>query len=248
MLGTLTRAGAVLDLFTIEAPEWGVTATAQRLGIGKSLAHDVLASLAAIGLLQRVGHGRYQLGWRTVTLAAVLLRTSELKAYARPVVRDLADRQALAVSLAAWDCGRIMYIDHRHSARQPNGCGPVAGTAAALDGSAASMMLLASRPHEEVEALWVDGMVHTTHQSVDELERDLERIRLHGWAQNDAQGTCGTKTVAAPVRDGEGNVAAAISLELLDPFSAANVEVHARAVVTAAARISAAIRNRRLAA
>ncbi len=54
MLGTLARAGAVLDLFTTDEPEWGVTATAQRLGIGKSLAHDVLASLAGIGLLQRV--------------------------------------------------------------------------------------------------------------------------------------------------------------------------------------------------
>ena len=62
MLGTLARAGAVLDLFTTEEPEWGVTATAQRLGIGKSLADDVLASLAGIGLLQRVGHGRYRLG------------------------------------------------------------------------------------------------------------------------------------------------------------------------------------------
>ena len=86
MLGTLARAGAVLDLFTTDEPEWGVTATAQRLGIGKSLAHDVLASLAGIGLLQRVGHGRYRLGWRTVTLASVLLRTSELKVHARAVV------------------------------------------------------------------------------------------------------------------------------------------------------------------
>ena len=107
MLGTLARAGAVLDLFTTEEPEWGVTATAHRLRIGKSLAHDVLASLAAIGLLQRVGHGRYRLGWRTVTLASVLLRTSELKTHARPVVRDLAERQGLTVSLAAWDCWRI---------------------------------------------------------------------------------------------------------------------------------------------
>ena len=58
MLGTLKRAGTVLDLFTTDEPEWGVTATAHRLGIGKSLAHDILSSLAAIGLLQRVGHGR----------------------------------------------------------------------------------------------------------------------------------------------------------------------------------------------
>ena len=248
MLGTLARAGAVLDLFTIEEPEWGVTATAQRLGIGKSLAHDVLASLAGIGLLQRVGHGRYRLGWRTVTLASVLLRTSELKAHARPVVRDLAERQGLTVSLAAWDCGRIIYIDRRYSPRRTSGCGPAAGTAAPLDGSAAAKVLLASRPSEEIKTLWCDGLVHTRHASVDELELDLEVVRRHGWAHNDAEETHDSSAVAAPVRDADGNVAAAISLDLLDPFSTSNVDLHARAVVAAASRISAAIRHHALAA
>ncbi|MBV9197609.1 MAG: IclR family transcriptional regulator [Solirubrobacterales bacterium] len=253
MLGTLTRAGAVLDLFTLEEPEWGVTATAHRLGIGKSLAHDVLTSLAAIGLLQRVGHGRYRLGWRTVTLAAVVLRTSEVKAHARPVVRDLAERQGMTVSLVAWDRGRIIYIDRRYCARQANGsrangCGPAAGTAAPLDGSAASKVLLASRTRNEVNLLWGDGLVHTSHASVDELELELERIRLHGWAENDVGKTHGSTAVAAPVRDAQGTVAAAISLDLRDPFSSANVNHHARAVVAAASRISAAIRHHALAA
>ncbi len=248
MLGTLARAGAVLDLFTTEEPEWGVTATAQRLGIGKSLAHDVLASLAGIGLLQRVGHGRYRLGWRTVTLASVLLRTSELKTHARPVVRDLAERQGLTVSLAAWDCGRIIYIDRRYSARRTSPCGPVAGTAAPLNGSAPSKVLLASRPRAEIKTLWGDGLVHTRHASVDELELDLEVVRRHGWAHNDAEEPHGSSAVAAPVRGADGNVAAAISLDLLDPFSTSNIDLHARAVVAAASRISAAIRHHALAA
>ncbi|HTP23150.1 MAG TPA: IclR family transcriptional regulator [Solirubrobacteraceae bacterium] len=248
MLGTLARAGAVLDLFTTDEPEWGVTATAQRLGIGKSLAHDVLASLAGIGLLQRVGHGRYRLGWRTVTLASVLLRTSELKAHARPVVRDLAERQGLTVSLAAWDCGRIIYIDRRYSARHSSACCPAAGTAAPLDGSAASKVLLASRPSEEIKMLWGDGLVHTRHASIDDLELDLELVRRHGWAHNHAEETRGSSAVAAPVRDAEGNVAAAISLDLLDRFSSSNIDLHARAVVAAASRISAAIRHHAVAA
>jgi DNA-binding IclR family transcriptional regulator len=248
MLGTLKRAGAVLDLFTNEEPEWGVTAVAQRLGIGKSLAHDVLASLAAIGLLQRVGHGRYQLGWRTVTLAVVLLRTSELKARARPVVRDLAERHGRGVSLAAWDCGRIIYIDRRDSGHRASPAGPLAGTATPLNGSAASKVLLASRPSHEVKMLWCDGFVHTRHASVVELEFDLERIRLHGWAHNDAGEADGGCAVAAPVRDAGGEVAAAISLDLADTFASANVDLHARAVVAAASRISAAIRHRALVA
>jgi IclR family KDG regulon transcriptional repressor len=243
MLGTLRRAGTVLDLFTADEPEWGVTATAQRLGIGKSLAHDILSSLAAIGLLQRVGHGRYRLGWRTISLASVVLRTSELKAQARPVVRELAERHRLPVSLVAWDCDRIIYLDCRRDRRYGGDCAPVAGTAVALDGSAVAKVLLAGRSAHEVDVLWSDGRVRSGHTSLDALESDLERVRLLGWARDDADGSIGRCAVAAPVRYPEGAVAAAISLDLADRVSRLNADAHTRAVVAAASRISAAMRR-----
>jgi DNA-binding IclR family transcriptional regulator len=246
MLGTLRRAGAVLDLFTPEEPEWGVTATATRLGIGKSLAHDVLVSLTAIGLLERVGHGRYRLGWRTVSLASVLLRTSELRAQARPVLRELAERHRATVGLVAWDRGGTICIDRRHNLRYAGACGPLAGTAGALDGNAAANVLLASRADDEIKSLWLDGFVHTKHASFDELELSLERIRLHGWARDDESEAVRSCAVAAPIRDGDGVVVAAISLELADTFSHRNANLHARAVVAAASRISAGMRHREL--
>ena len=244
MLGTLKRAGTVLDLFTTDEPEWGVTATARRLGIGKSLAHDILSSLASIGLLQRVGHGRYRLGWRTIALASVLLRTSELKAHARPVVRQLAERQRLAVSLVAWDCDRIIYLDCRRDPRRAGECGPVAGTSVRVDGSPAAKILLAGRSSHELELLWGNGLVRTGHTTLDELESELELVRLHGWSRDDSDANVGSCAVAAPVRDAAGSVAAAISLDLADSFSRMNADVHTRAVVAAASKISAAIRRR----
>jgi len=246
MLGTLMRAGAVLDLFTTDEPEWGVTATAKRLGIGKSLAHDVLASLAAIGLLQRVGHGRYRLGWRTMSLASVMLRTSDLQAHARPVVRDLAERHAVAVSLVAWDRGRILYIDRCQPSARPGERAPgspVSGATVPFDGSAAAWTLLASRPDDEVRAVWasgggvIDGIKH------DELELELARIRRTGWAQDNPVSPGGRCSVSAPVRDPDGEVCAAITLERRGEDTPANLELHARIVVSAAGRISQAIRR-----
>jgi DNA-binding IclR family transcriptional regulator len=245
MLGTLARAGAVLDLFSLDEPEWGVTAVAQRLGVSKSLAHDVLSSLAAIGLLQRVGHGRYRLGWRTVTLATVLLRTSELKAHARPVVRDLVERQGLTVSLTAWDRVRVIYIDRHARGRPVGGSSPMAGTAVPLDGRAVVKVLLASRPESEVQSLWDQGLVLTPHASVDALHADLAKVREHGWALDDADHAAAHAVVAAPVRDADGEVAAAISVDFARPFSTSTVAVHARVVTHAASRISAAIRHPR---
>ncbi len=241
MLGTLKRAGDVLDLFTPEQPEWGVTAVARQLDVGKSLAHDVLASLAAIGLLQRVGSGRYRLGWRTVSLASVLLRTSELKVQARPVVREVAERKRLTVSLVTWDRGRLVYIDRCHSMRRVSG--PAAGATVPIDGSAASKVLLASRCPDEVRSLWSCGSILTRHASLNELELDLEDVRLTGWAHDDADHTVHRNAVAAPVRDTDGDVAAALSLDLADRCATGDLHRHARMAVAAASRISEAIRQ-----
>jgi DNA-binding IclR family transcriptional regulator len=243
MLGTLKRAGDVLDLFTTDDPEWGVTAVARRLDIGKSLAHDVLASLAAIGLLQRVGSGRYRLGWRTVSLASVLLRTSELKLQARPVVREVAERKGLTVSLVAWDRRRLVYLDRCHSMRRVSVNGPVAGATVPIDGSAASKVLLASRCPDEVRSLWSCGFVHTRHASLDELELDLDAVRRNGWAHDEAGDAIPRNAVAAPVRDVGGDVAAALSLDPADRCAAADVHLHARMAVATASRISAAMRR-----
>ena len=241
MHGTLRRAGAVMDLFTPEEPEWGATATAARLGIAKSLAHDVLVSLAEIGLLQRVGRGRYRLGWRLVSLATVLLRTSDLKAKGAPIVHALAERQGAAVRLVTWDRGHLLCID----ARRARGCA-TATAAGPADRTAASSVLLATRPRDEIGALWSAGGLATKHTTLEALERDLLRIRMRGWACDEDDGRWGPRAVAAPVRSPEGDVTAALNLEVAHRFTAGEAEVHARTVVAAASRISAALRQERL--
>ena len=138
--------------------------------------------------------------------------------------------------------GLGLRADHLHrpalQPRHANGCGPVAGAAAPLDGSAASTVLLAGRRATRSRRCGATGCVQTRHTSVDELEIDLEVVRRHGWAHNDAEDNVGGCAVAAPVRDAEGNVAAAISLDLADTFSRAKFDLHARAVVAAASRIT----------
>jgi DNA-binding IclR family transcriptional regulator len=108
-------------------------------------------------------------------------------------------------------------------------------------------VLLAGRPAREVEMLWSDGLVRSGHTSLDELESDLERVRLHGWARDDAEGSGRNCVVAAPVRDPEGTVAAAIGLDLADQLSRLNADAHTRALVAAASKISAAMRRGELA-
>jgi len=87
------HAGDILNLFATNTAEWGVTDVGRVLGISKSHAHRLLSSLNALGLLERQPRNRrYRLGWRWLSVAAVLMETNPLVTNAVPVIRELREQ------------------------------------------------------------------------------------------------------------------------------------------------------------
>jgi hypothetical protein len=114
MIHAIEHAGSILALFSAERPEWGATSVARALGGSKSGAHNVLVSLARIGLLRRVGGGHYRLGWRALEMADIIGLTDELIAAATPVMRDLARACGHPVALGAGANGLVIaWTDER---------------------------------------------------------------------------------------------------------------------------------------
>jgi len=243
MLSTVGHAGAVLDLFTIDQPEWGVTAAARRLGIPKSGAHDLLASLTAIGLLEHVPHGCYRLGWRSVSLAGAQMRTSPLKLQAAPVMREVARTHTATAALFVWDRGWVLCVDRQIPAQQLRADVPAVGVRFCATGIAAGKVLLAHRPSSEMrtitsaEGARYDPGLPTTRS----VEEELHRIRTRGFAIGREPGPDGPPMVAAPVRDARDGIIAALSIGRASPGSGARVAADVDVAVTAAARISRAL-------
>src|SRR3984957_18286943 len=103
MLGTVGKASRVLDLFTRETPEWGVTDAALALHVPRSSAHDLLDTLAATGLLRRVEGNRYRLGLKLLTLSNAALESHAVRVHAREVMECLAQKLTATVHLATRD-------------------------------------------------------------------------------------------------------------------------------------------------
>src|SRR5690606_23921566 len=112
------KAALVLDLFSVERPDWGPTEVAAELGIAKSTAHALLGELSSVGLTERLPCGRYRLGWRTVGLARTKLATSRYREELTPTARRLASHFGETVHITAWERGRVLYVASR---RPPGG-------------------------------------------------------------------------------------------------------------------------------
>jgi DNA-binding IclR family transcriptional regulator len=203
----------VLDLFTVECPEWGATAVSAELRIAKSQAHELLVSLASGGLLRRVGGGRYRLGWRVAALNSVLLETSALLSLAAPELRALVERCGETVYLVVWE-GRPVCIGAR--AGRLRGAIPPFSVGADLPGlsTAAGMVLLAGRPRDEVARLLAPEPPATGVGSVTEATARLRQVAARGFASEVEEYRAGTCSVAAPVVARADGVRAALGMSI----------------------------------
>lgn len=223
MPASVRKAALVLDLFSVERPDWGPTEVADELKIAKSTAHALLAELASVGLVERLPCGRYRLGWRTVHLARTMLATSGYGKVAARTARRLASHFGETVHLAAWDRGRVLYVV---SERPPRGVAAPAVPVAA-DLTPPGTVLLADRAGDAGSGLDPD---------------EAERVRRRGHAVGPQLALDGVDCAAAPLRLSDGPATAALALCAPSDRFRARRDEYARAIAGAAERIARSVR------
>jgi IclR family transcriptional regulator, KDG regulon repressor len=242
MLQTIEKAGEVLSLFDHEHTEWGVRQVAEQLGLAKSSAHDLLTSLAQVGLLGKTAEGRYRLGWRLVALSETLLATTELRREARPVMEELAAQYRETIHLAILDDTRVVYIDKLEGQQAVRVELTSLGKRLHAHCSALGKVLLAYRPEVEAKRiLKIEGLPRYTPNTITDgckLEQALAQIRKQGYAYDLEEILPDLCCVGAPIRNYTNQVIAAISMTIpAYRFQRAQTEFR-KAIVRSAKMIS----------
>ena len=239
MLHTIEKASQVLSLYDRDHTEWGVRQVAERLGLAKSSAHDLLTSLAEIGFLSKTEEGRYQLGWRLVVLSETLLATTELRCEARPIMEEIAAQYQETIHLAILDDTKVVYIDKLEGKQAVRVDITSLGTRLYAHCSALGKVLLAFRPIEDVRRIiQVEGMPRFTANTITDLEtleQALQKIRKQGYAYDEEEIVPDLCCVGAPVRNYTGHVIAALSMSV-PAFRFRRSEANLRKAVVSAAR------------
>ena len=235
MLSTLGRAARVLDLFTVDTPEWGATAVASELQIAKSQAHELLASLACGGLLQRVGAGRYRLGWRIAALNSVL-ETSDLLRLVVPEMQALVGRYGETVHVAVWQA-RPICIGARPGQLSTSIPPFKVGEGLPARSTALGKVLLAGRPRDEIDQ-FVSGTADRTAPTAEDLHVGLGQVAAQGFAYEEQEHRRGACSVAAPIVNHATGVCASIGMSIPHDRWQRGQLAYRRAVVAAAEHLT----------
>jgi DNA-binding IclR family transcriptional regulator len=212
---SVDRAAALLLALGESHGEAGVTELARRLGLHKSTASRLLATLEKRGLVEQDDEtGRYRLGLVVIRLAEKAERTLDLRAIAMPELDRLARATRETTGLGVADGDQFLTVAQ---ADGPNlvAMGDWTGRGVPIHSVAAGKVLLAAMPEREILKLVRRGLDRFTDRTITQLEpllEELARVRRRGYATAFGEFDAGLNGVAAPVHDARGQVTAAVDV------------------------------------
>ncbi|MEK8174612.1 IclR family transcriptional regulator [Streptomyces sp. M19] len=210
---SVDRAVSILQVLARQGPS-GVTEVAEALGIHKSTAFRLLATLESRGLVEQdTERGRYCIGYAMVELAAGASKASDLAVLSHPVCQELAAAVGDTVNVAIRDGDDVISVDQAmgRSIMSMDWVGkhsPMHAT------SAGKLFMAHMTPDEVAEVFAKRPEKYTPHTIVDPalLAVELEKVRERGYAVDNEEHEIGLVAIAAPVRSLNGHVIAAVTL------------------------------------
>lgn len=214
-LSSVATAARLLKSFSEGEAEIGVTTLSKRLGVAKSTVYRLASTLVSEGMLeQNRENDKYRLGLALFGLGALVRQRMNVSTEARPHIFALRDATNETVHLAVPDGGQIIYVydlESTQAIRQRANLGERKPAFCSAEGRA----MLAFAGPEAVDAIIAAGLqprTPFTDVNPQHLKAALEDVRQKGYAREDEQCETGMRSLAAPIRDAEGRVAAAVGI------------------------------------
>jgi IclR family transcriptional regulator, KDG regulon repressor len=214
---TLKEFARVLKIFNnLQMEEIGVSQLAKALGMTQSKVSRMLASLEKEGLFERNPlTGKYRLGMLFFELGLLYAYHYPLRKIMRPHIEQMARDFQGRMSWSILKEGKVIVVDRIQNTDADVPAYRI-GLNLPIHSTCAGKLLLAHLNLEERERLLgkLDLVKFTDNTIVDRevFRENLELIRQNGYSVGSGEAHRELSCVAAPVRDGRGDVVAAINI------------------------------------
>jgi IclR family transcriptional regulator, KDG regulon repressor len=214
---SLEKALSIIELALDEDRDLSITEISQKLGMGKGTVHRVLSTLKAKKFFQQDGKTKmYSLGVRTLEIGMAPKRERFLRKAMAPFLMDLYERCKETINAAVWDYNEIRYI-YRLESEEMLRISTKAGARFPGYCAATGKVLLSFISNEDIQQIYgsnktLKKYTERSISSVDELIREIEKVRVKKVAVDDEETLLGVYCVAAPIVNSNGECVAAISI------------------------------------
>jgi IclR family pca regulon transcriptional regulator len=210
----LARGLEVITAFGAARPVMTLAEVASATGLARPTARRILLTLAELGYV-RAGERGYTLTPRVLDLGVAYVDALGLWDVARPHLERLVERTGESCSIAQLDGSDIVYVA-RVAVPKIVSLTVQIGTRFPALSTSLGKVQLAALPPDELERVLAEptrsGLTPRWRPDREERDAVLREVRARGWALTDEQLAAGIRSVAAPLRDGEGRVIAGVNV------------------------------------
>jgi DNA-binding IclR family transcriptional regulator len=233
-VSTSDRLLSILDLFSLERPDWSVEEAAAAIQVATSTTYRYFARLTARGLLAPFGGGRYVLGPTIIRYDRQIRLTDPLVSAAQSEMERLA--QMNFGRTVTFMCrrlgGQVMCVHQVSSGDLPLGFGYERGRLMPLFAGSASKIILAHLPYRQLRALYTrepEAFAATKlGETWEQVYSTLQSMRATGYVITSGEVDAGVRGISVPLIDPENAVLA--SLNVAGPAATLNADLVRRVV------------------
>jgi IclR family pca regulon transcriptional regulator len=211
----IARGLDVIRVFKPGQPVMSLTAVAAASGLPRPTARRILLTLEQLGYVRQAESNGYELTPRVLDLGMSYVLSRGLWEIARPHMEALVARTRESTSIAQLDGSDIVYVA-RVAVPKIVTLAVTIGTRFPAMQTSLGKVLLAALPPAEAERVLAEpsrsGITPPWRPDAAERAAALREVRARGWALTDEQLAPGIRSVAVPLRDGDGTVIAALNV------------------------------------
>ena len=239
----LRRGLLMLEALASAGEPMSVAEIGKRIGLTRSSVFRLAYTLQHMGFVEEVPDSKLlRLGARVLNIGYAYLASQTLIETARPELESLRDRTSVSSHLAILDRGEILYLS---CIQTKSGFLSTMNVGTRLPAYATPMgwLLLGDRSTRELGKLYPEGcfvaLTDQTPRNLAELAQRIATAVSAGHAISHGAVEPGGSSIAAPIRDRDGRIVAAIDISAPDSaFDMPVFDRNIREVMESAARIS----------
>ncbi len=241
-LQSVERALRVVEVLVHEARPMSVREISEQIGINRTTAHRLVATLCASGWAERAPDGRFQLSVKFLAIGHVVNHQRRFLDEIRPELAWLSQLTRETVHVGVLDRLEIVHIDKIETLERV-GVSSRIGTRGAVHSTSLGMALMAAQEEADVERYIAEAVEREPPLGLTDPDRFRARIAAAhalGFTMDDEDDSIGVRCIGVAVRGPDAQPLFAISVTGPSPrFTRENALRHGPELARSADRLSA---------
>lgn len=213
---SLAKALALLECFTTQEPELGITQLAEKLDMNKSNVHNIISTFQQFGYVERLPSGKYTLGLKILEFAFIINQHLGYPNAVYDILTEVAGQteEIVYFGLPYGPYVLYLYVAHPPARMKVLPYRDMLGEKAYLYCTGLGKAMLANLPEEDWSKLIPTERPRFTANTMtdyDEIVEELRRTRRRGYAIDNIERDPGVRCVGVPVYNTMGQLVAGMS-------------------------------------